>query len=357
MVSELNEAIAPSPPKEAAAATKTAPAAAAKKGKLSRGRRSGQTTFSVRFSGRTRDGEGVPEILRRRLLLLPRAGDGVGETERDDAQREREAAPLGAQPRSGILKPGGAPHYELRAGGVPRNQKNGGGAPLRAARWWGTPQPENGGGAPLRAARWWGTPQPKKRRGRPTASCALVGYPRNRKTEGAMTLIDRMQELLEAERAGSNPSTRWRTARRTWEEGAVHPFRNEEGKFCAGLFGFLQARARSPRQTSARSRTRCSPCRRRPSRSRSSSRGSRGSSARSTRFLRGDERRGEGVLRRHAGSARRQYRKVQETRIIAADGVFSPPVIKEGPMHIGAWKDVEGRRSPRRGPAASRSAS
>ena len=37
MVSELNEAIAPSPPKEAAAATKTAPAAAAKKGKLSRG--------------------------------------------------------------------------------------------------------------------------------------------------------------------------------------------------------------------------------------------------------------------------------------------------------------------------------
>jgi len=37
MVTELNEVIAPSPPKEAAAATKTAPAAAAKKGKLSRG--------------------------------------------------------------------------------------------------------------------------------------------------------------------------------------------------------------------------------------------------------------------------------------------------------------------------------
>jgi len=37
MVSELNEAIAPSPPKVEAAATKTAPAVAAKKGKLSRG--------------------------------------------------------------------------------------------------------------------------------------------------------------------------------------------------------------------------------------------------------------------------------------------------------------------------------
>jgi len=37
MVSELNEAIAPAPPKAAAAATKTAPANAAKKGKLSRG--------------------------------------------------------------------------------------------------------------------------------------------------------------------------------------------------------------------------------------------------------------------------------------------------------------------------------
>jgi len=37
MVSELNEAIAPAPPKAAAAATKTAPANAAKKGKLSKG--------------------------------------------------------------------------------------------------------------------------------------------------------------------------------------------------------------------------------------------------------------------------------------------------------------------------------
>ena len=37
MASELNEAIAPAPPKSAAAATKTAPANAAKKGKLSRG--------------------------------------------------------------------------------------------------------------------------------------------------------------------------------------------------------------------------------------------------------------------------------------------------------------------------------
>jgi len=37
MVSELNEAIAPAPPKAAAAATKTAPANAAKKGKLAKG--------------------------------------------------------------------------------------------------------------------------------------------------------------------------------------------------------------------------------------------------------------------------------------------------------------------------------
>jgi hybrid cluster-associated redox disulfide protein len=37
MVSELNEAIAPAPPKAAVAATKTAPANAAKKGKLAKG--------------------------------------------------------------------------------------------------------------------------------------------------------------------------------------------------------------------------------------------------------------------------------------------------------------------------------
>jgi len=37
MVSELNEAVAPAPPKAAAAATKTAPANAARKGKLSKG--------------------------------------------------------------------------------------------------------------------------------------------------------------------------------------------------------------------------------------------------------------------------------------------------------------------------------
>src|SRR3972149_1355719 len=35
--------------------------------------------------GVPRDGEGVPEILRRRLLLLPGPGDGVGEAEGDDA--------------------------------------------------------------------------------------------------------------------------------------------------------------------------------------------------------------------------------------------------------------------------------
>ena len=56
--------------------------------------------------GVPRDGEGVPEILRGRLLLLPRAGDGVRETERDDAQRERKATAGGTEPRRGVLNPG-----------------------------------------------------------------------------------------------------------------------------------------------------------------------------------------------------------------------------------------------------------
>ena len=63
--------------------------------------------------GVPRDGEGVPEILRRRLLLLPRAGDGVGEAERDDAQCEARSsssrsstAPRGSELRATFEKYG-----------------------------------------------------------------------------------------------------------------------------------------------------------------------------------------------------------------------------------------------------------
>ena len=145
MVAELSEAIAPAPPKTAAA-TKTAPA---KRGEEGETRQGGDDRGGPHPRGDPRgvprDGEGVPEILRRRLLLLPRAGDGVREAERDDAQREREAAPLGAQPRRGVLNRRPGTHYELRAGGVP-------------------PQPKNGGGSPLRA-RAGGVPRNRKRRG------------------------------------------------------------------------------------------------------------------------------------------------------------------------------------------------
>lgn len=62
-----------------------------------------------------------------------------------------------------------------------------------------------------------------------------------------MTLIDRMQELLEAERAGvkcldvmadhaSDPG----------KKELFSLFRNDEGKFCAGLFRLLQARGAVP---------------------------------------------------------------------------------------------------------------
>jgi len=62
-----------------------------------------------------------------------------------------------------------------------------------------------------------------------------------------MTLIDRMQELLEAERAGVKSLDAM--ADRASDMGKKELFtlfRNEEGKFCAGLFGFLQARGAVP---------------------------------------------------------------------------------------------------------------
>ena len=62
-----------------------------------------------------------------------------------------------------------------------------------------------------------------------------------------MTLIDRMQELLEAERAGVKCLD-------AMADQALDPgkkelftlFRNDEGKFCAGLFRWLTARGAAP---------------------------------------------------------------------------------------------------------------
>ena len=62
-----------------------------------------------------------------------------------------------------------------------------------------------------------------------------------------MTLVDRMQELLEAERAGVKCLDEM--ANRASDMGRKELFslfRNDEGKFCAGLFRLLQARGAVP---------------------------------------------------------------------------------------------------------------
>jgi len=65
--------------------------------------------------------------------------------------------------------------------------------------------------------------------------------------EGIMTLIDRMQELLEAERAGVKCLDAMADhAADMGKKELFSLFRNDEGKFCAGLFGFLQARGAVP---------------------------------------------------------------------------------------------------------------
>jgi len=62
-----------------------------------------------------------------------------------------------------------------------------------------------------------------------------------------MTLIDRMQELLEAERAGVKClDVMAGQAADTGKKELYTLFRNDEGKFCAGLFGFLQSRGAAP---------------------------------------------------------------------------------------------------------------
>lgn len=62
-----------------------------------------------------------------------------------------------------------------------------------------------------------------------------------------MTLIDRMQELLEAERAGVKClDVMADHASDMGRKELFSLFRNDEGKFCAGLFGLLQARGAVP---------------------------------------------------------------------------------------------------------------
>ena len=62
-----------------------------------------------------------------------------------------------------------------------------------------------------------------------------------------MALIDRMQELLEAERAGVKClDVMADHAADTGKKELFSLFRNDEGKFCAGLYRLLQARGAAP---------------------------------------------------------------------------------------------------------------
>ena len=65
-----------------------------------------------------------------------------------------------------------------------------------------------------------------------------------------MTLVDRMQELLEAERAGVKCLDAMAdNATDMGKKELFSLFRNDEGKFCAGLFRLIQARGAQPTQT------------------------------------------------------------------------------------------------------------
>jgi len=62
-----------------------------------------------------------------------------------------------------------------------------------------------------------------------------------------MTPIDRMQELLEAERAGVKCLDAMADqAKDMGKKELFTLFRNDEGKYCAGLFQFIQARGAAP---------------------------------------------------------------------------------------------------------------
>jgi hypothetical protein len=62
-----------------------------------------------------------------------------------------------------------------------------------------------------------------------------------------MTIVDRMQELLEAERAGVKCLDAMADhAADMGKKELFTLFRNDEGKFCAGLFALIQARGGVP---------------------------------------------------------------------------------------------------------------
>ena len=62
-----------------------------------------------------------------------------------------------------------------------------------------------------------------------------------------MTIVDRMQELLEAERAGVKCLDAMADhATDMGKKELFSLFRNDEGKFCAGLFRLLQAHGAVP---------------------------------------------------------------------------------------------------------------
>ncbi|MDD5761677.1 MAG: DUF6306 domain-containing protein [bacterium] len=64
-----------------------------------------------------------------------------------------------------------------------------------------------------------------------------------------MTLIDRMQELLEAERAGVKCLDAMADhASDMGRKELFSLFRNDEGKFCAGLYKWISARGAVPTQ-------------------------------------------------------------------------------------------------------------
>lgn len=64
---------------------------------------------------------------------------------------------------------------------------------------------------------------------------------------GAMTVVDRIQELLEAERAGVRCLSAMATVAPPGEKKEfLLLLRNDEGRYCAGLIGLLKARGALP---------------------------------------------------------------------------------------------------------------
>ena len=129
-----------------------------------------------------------------------------------------------------------------------------------------------------------------------------------------MTLVDRMQELLEAERAGVKClDVMADHAADMGKKELFTLFRNDEGKFCAGLFRLLQARGAVPTKNVGAFADKVIAL---PTEAEQVALLVKGQAwvVRKIDEIPPAEMNagGEGVLRRHAGSARRQYREVQE---------------------------------------------